>query len=70
MNDPFRSPLVRLIIAYAIGINVFGLVIALSLVLGSALRHPNAVGLVGLLAGIALGSIAGQRIARALKTGG
>jgi hypothetical protein len=69
MNDPFRSPVLRLAIAYVIGLNVFGLVSVLSfVVLVSRFGQESPVVLIGLFAGIASGVVAGWRIARAMKT--
>jgi hypothetical protein len=65
---PFSSPFLRLLLAYTIGVNVFGLVLGLSYV-GSLLHMDMASvpGLIGGLAGIALGIVAGWRTDRALK---
>ncbi len=67
--DGFRSPFLRLLLAYTIGVNVFGLVLGLSYVVGSLLHMDMASvpGLIGGLAGIALGIVAGWRTERALK---
>jgi hypothetical protein len=57
----------RLVLAYMIGLNVFGLVLALTFVLGSLWHLANRVALVGLLFGIILALLAGWRRARALR---
>jgi multisubunit Na+/H+ antiporter MnhF subunit len=68
-QQPFSSPLLRLVIAYTIGVNVFGLVLGLSYVVASLLHLDMAsvAGLIGGLAGIALGVVAGWRTEKALK---
>jgi ABC-type dipeptide/oligopeptide/nickel transport system permease subunit len=63
----FGSPFFRLPFAYLIGMNVFGLVSVLTLVLGSVLKIVPAFGLVGLVGGITLGVLAGWRTDKALK---
>jgi uncharacterized membrane protein YfcA len=68
VNDPFRSPILRLAIACVIGMNVFGLVSVLSFVLVSRFGQESPVVLIGLLAGIACGVAAGWRVARAMKS--
>lgn len=70
MNDPFRSPGLRLAIAYLIGVNVFGLVSVLSFVLLSRFGQESPLVLIGLFAGIASGVVAGWRVARMMKTAG
>jgi len=50
-----------------IALNVGGLVLALTLVVGSLLHMANAVGLAGLLVGIILAALAGWRTERALE---
>jgi uncharacterized membrane protein len=50
-----------------IGVNVFGLVSVLTFVVGSLLKMGPVVGLVGLVAGIVLGVLAGWRTDKALK---
>jgi hypothetical protein len=57
----------RLMLAYMIGLNVFGLVLAVTFVLGSLLHLANPVALGGLLVGIILAVLAGWRTARALN---
>src|ERR1700682_1549755 len=64
---PFGSPFFRLPFSYLIGLNVFGLVSVLTLAVGALLKMAPIVGLVGLLAGIALGVLAGWRTDKALK---
>jgi len=56
-------------LAYTIGVNVFGLALALSYVVASLvhLDMSSVAGLIGGLAGIALGIIAGWRTNIALK---
>src|ERR1700674_2290837 len=68
-SRPFRSPFLRLLLAYTIGVNVFGLALALSYVVASLvhLDMSSVAGLIGGLAGIALGIIAGWRTNIALK---
>jgi hypothetical protein len=70
MNDPFRSPVLRLAMAYLIGVNVFGLVSVLSFVLASRFGQASPVGLIGLFGGIACGLAAGWRVTRMMKTAG
>jgi hypothetical protein len=65
--DAFNSRILRLLVAYTIGLNVFGLVLGLSYVLGSLLHMAEVVGGIGGLAGIALGAVAGWRTYKALK---
>jgi hypothetical protein len=67
VKAPFGSPFFRLPFAYLIGLNVFGLVSVLTFVVGSLLKVGPVVGLAGLLAGIALGVLAGWRTDSALK---
>ena len=69
VKRPFRSPFLRLVLAYTIGVNVFGLALGLSYVIASLLHLDMAsvAGLIGGLAGIALGVVAGWRTDRALK---
>jgi hypothetical protein len=57
----------RVLLAYMISLNVGGLVLALTLVVGSLLHMANAVGVAGLLAGIILAVLAGWRTERALE---
>ena len=57
----------RVLLAYMIALNVGGLVLALTLVVGSLLHMANAVGLAGLLVGIILAALAGWRTERALE---
>jgi hypothetical protein len=66
---PFRSPFLRLLLAYTIGVNVFGLALGLSYVVASLLHMgmTSIAGLVGGLASIGLGLAAGWRTERALK---
>jgi hypothetical protein len=68
-KSPFDSRFLRLLLAYTIGVNVFGLVLALSYVVGSLLHTDMAslAGLIGGLAGITLGVVAGWRTEKALK---
>jgi len=70
VKDSFRSPVTRLAVAYLIGVNVFGLVSVLSFVLLNRFGQDNPVVLIGLLAGIACGVVAGWRVARMMKTAG
>jgi hypothetical protein len=65
MKGPFSSRFLRLLLAYTIGVNVFGLVLGLSYVAASLLHMDMAS--VGGLAGIALGLVAGVRTDKALK---
>jgi hypothetical protein len=57
----------RLAFAYLIGMNVFGLFVALTYAVGSLLHMMTLVGPTGLLAGISLGVLAGWRTEKALK---
>lgn len=68
-KSPFGSHLLRLLVAYTIGVNVFGLVLGLSYVVATMLRLDMAsvAGLLGGLAGIALGFVAGWRTEKALR---
>lgn len=70
MKDPFRSRGTRLFVAYLIGLNVFGLVSVLSFVLLSGFGQDSPLVLIGLLAGIACGVVAGWGVARMMKTAG
>ena len=69
VKRPFRSPFLRLVLAYTIGVNVFGLALGLSYVVASLLHldMTSVAGLIGGVAGIALGVVAGWRTDRALK---
>jgi hypothetical protein len=68
-ESPFHSPFLRRLLAYTIGVNVFGLVLGLSHLVGSLLHLDLAsvAGLIGGLAGIALGFVARSRTERAVK---
>ena len=68
-KSPFRSRFLRLLLAYSIGVNVFGLVLGLSYVAASLLHLDMAsiAGLIGGIAGIALGVLAGWRTDKALQ---
>jgi uncharacterized membrane protein len=57
----------RVLLAYMIALNVFGLVVALTLVVGTLLHMANAVGFAGLLVGITLAALARWRTERALE---
>ena len=70
MNDPFRSPSLRLAVGCLIGVNVFGLVSVLSFVVACRFGQESPVVLIGLPAGIACGVAAGWRVARMMKTAG
>lgn len=67
MKGPVGSPFFRLPFAYLIGLNVFGLVSVLTLAVGAQLKMAPIVGLIGLLAGVVLGILAGWRTDKALK---
>ena len=67
VKAPFGSPFFRLPFSYLIGLNVFGLVSVLTLAVGALLKMAPIVGLVGLLAGVVLGVLAGWRTDKALK---
>jgi ABC-type dipeptide/oligopeptide/nickel transport system permease subunit len=67
VKAPFGSAFFRLPFAYLIGVNVFGLVSVLTLAVGALLKMAPIVGLVGLLAGIVLGVLAGWRTDKALR---
>jgi len=68
-KGPFSSRFLRLLLAYTIGVNVFGLVFAVSLAVASALHvdKSSAAGLIGGLAASALGILAGWRTQRLLR---
>jgi hypothetical protein len=70
VKDPFRSRGTRLFAAYLIGLNVFGLVSVLSFVLLRRFGQDSPLVLIGLLAGIACGVVAGWGFARMMKTAG
>jgi len=57
----------RLVLAYIIALNVFGLVLALTFVLGGLLHLASQVALAGLLFDIIVAVLAGWRTARAAK---
>jgi hypothetical protein len=67
MKARFSSGFLRLLIAYLVALNAFGLVFALTLAVGSLLHLANAVGFIGVVVGIAVGILAGWRTARAMK---
>ena len=62
-----NSRLTRLAIAYLIGLNVLGLVYALTIVVGGLLQMAPIVALAGFLIGITLGVLAAWRTDKALK---
>src|ERR1700674_3788024 len=68
-SRPFRSPFLRLLLAYTIGVNVFGLALGLSFVVASLLHldMTSMAGLVGGLASMLIGLAAGWRTERALR---
>jgi membrane associated rhomboid family serine protease len=57
----------RLLFAYLIGLNVFGLVLALTFVVGGLFHMANPVAIAGLIVGIILAVLAGWRTERALR---
>ncbi|HEX9097142.1 MAG TPA: hypothetical protein VF990_13695 [Candidatus Dormibacteraeota bacterium] len=57
----------RLAIAYLIGLNVFGLVYALTYLVGGLLQMAPIVPLAGLLVGLTVGILAAWRTDKALK---
>jgi hypothetical protein len=67
MDSPPNLRFLRLLLAYVIGLNIFGLVIALTYAIGSLLNVLNVVGLIGGVVAIAAGIVAGWRTERALK---
>jgi hypothetical protein len=66
-SSSWTSLFLRLLLAYIIGLNAFGLVLALTFLVGSFFQTVNAIGLVGLIVGFAVGVAAGLRTERALK---
>ena len=69
MKGPFSSRFLRLLVAYTIGVNVFGLVFGLSYV-AATLLHLNTASIAGLIGGVAsitLGVVAAWRTERALQ---
>jgi hypothetical protein len=69
MKGPFSSRFLRLLLAYTIGVNVFGLFFGLSYVVASLLHLDTAsiAGPISGLIGVALGVGAGWRTDKALK---
>src|SRR5438132_13602325 len=69
MKGPFSSRFLRLLLAYTIGVNVFGLVFGLSYVVVSLLHLGKAsiAGLIGGVASITIGVVAAWRTYRALQ---
>jgi hypothetical protein len=69
MKNPFGSRFLRLLLASTIGLNVFGLALALSYIVAGLLHLDMAsvAGLIGGLAAMTLGAVAGWRTERALK---
>ena len=65
----FRSPFLRWLLAYTIGVNVFGLSLGLSFVVASLLHldTTSTAGLVGGLASMGIGLAAGRGTERLLK---
>jgi membrane associated rhomboid family serine protease len=61
------SGFLRLLIAYVVGLNAFGLVLALTFAIGSLLHMANAVALTGVVVGIAVAIAVGWRVERATK---
>ena len=64
---PFGSPLSRWVVAYGIGLNAFGLVLALAYVVGGVTHQSNAAAVTGFLLASAAGIATGRRINRAMK---
>ena len=60
--------LLRLVLAYMIGLNVFGLVLALTFVAGRLLHIANLVAFAGLSVGVIVAVLAGWQTERALQT--
>lgn len=54
-------------LAYMMGVNAFGLVFALTFLVGSFFHMANVVAFVGLIIGLGVGLAAGLRTDRALK---
>ena len=69
MKGPFSSRFLRLLLAYTIGVNVFGLAFGLIYVVATLLHLDTAsiAGLIGGVASITLGVVAAWRTARALR---
>src|SRR5256885_806895 len=69
MKAPFSSRFLRLLLAYTIGVNVFGLALGLSYVVATLLHLDTAsiAGLIGGVASITLGVVAAWRTERALQ---
>ena len=66
MVDVFRSRSTRLIVAWLIGTNIYGLVIALSLVIAYAVNQM-VIAFIGSIAGLAVAVAAGLAISNAMK---
>lgn len=70
MNSPFNSRLLRLFLAYTVGLNAFGLVFALTFAIGSLLHMADAVAFIGFVVAIAAGVTAGSWLERAMRRDG
>ena len=68
-KGPFDSRVLRLLLAYTIGVNVFGLSLGLSFVVASLLHldMTSTAGLVGGIASMGIGLAAGWGTERLLK---
>ncbi len=62
-----NSGCLRVMLAYIIGVNAFGLVYALTFLVGSFFHMANVVAFLGLIVGLGVGVAAGVRTDRALK---
>ena len=67
--DPSQgNSFLRLLLAYIVGVNAFGLVLALTYAIGTLFFHmANGVALIGAIGGAAVGVAAGVRTGRALR---
>jgi hypothetical protein len=66
-HDSANSAFLRVLFAYTVGLNAFGLVLALTFLVGSFFQMANAVALVGGIVGVVVGVAAGLRTESALK---
>jgi hypothetical protein len=66
-ESPSNPRFLRLLLAYIVGLNAFGLVLALTFAVSNLAHLPAAVGLIGAVIAIAAGVAAGWRTERAIK---
>jgi hypothetical protein len=66
-ESPSNPRFLRLLLAYIVGLNAFGLVLALTFAVSNLAHLPAAVGLIGAVVAIAAGVAAGWRTERAIK---